>query len=220
MKKSKIEKVETEEEIEEIPEFESMNIVDRLYEIEISQFDEGGLGLVIERMPDNRAEQKEQERLTKILQKDNFNADVLAQVSELRTYKNKDGYFVPSNQILSSLENGGKKVKIKGGNSRFSSSWGSLIRVIFKIEPNEILIEPQEYKELQNFVKINQVRVWTSRPEFKNWKLHFKMHVSNEQISEEDVRDIIQKAGLMFGIGTARKLGYGRFMLTSFKKIN
>lgn len=58
------------------------------------------------------------------------------------------------------------------------------------------------------------------RPLINKYKISFTLQTTLEDESDKDVERAVRNAGKSVGIGAGRKLGFGRFEVVSFKKIN
>lgn len=60
-------------------------------------------------------------------------------------------------------------------------------------------------------VKIGRNRTARTRPIFRTWRLTFDVELDDTELDLTDFERIVERAGRLEGLGTARKLGYGRF---------
>ena len=68
-------------------------------------------------------------------------------------------------------------------------------------------------------VKVGQSKVMRTRPIFKNWKLVFTASVLEDQANAETVKQWVEDAGMLVGMGDWRPR-YGRFELTKFEEVS
>lgn len=178
------------------------------YEIEI----EGITPYLMHRFADEGADVSSQRKVGK---KD-YKSDV-----EVALYKSPEGeIYVPATQIKSCLMEAGKQMRIPGkGKSTYSKLFGAFIM----IEPDCLVMSPQEYEVDARAVVIQRARIIRYRPIFKKWGLRFKVHSLTEEIQKDVIKEGFEIAGNFTGIGDFRpqKKGmYGRFMVVSFKEVN
>ena len=69
----------------------------------------------------------------------------------------------------------------------------------------------REENRLRKTVKIGRNRTARTRPIFRTWGLSFDIELEPDGLSSVDLGRIVEHAGRYKGLGTARKLGYGRF---------
>lgn len=62
-------------------------------------------------------------------------------------------------------------------------------------------------------VGVQRNKVTRVRPIFRNWGLSLEAEVLEDVLNPDDLRRIAELAGRSEGLGDARKLGYGRFMI-------
>ena len=64
-------------------------------------------------------------------------------------------------------------------------------------------------------------RILRHRPMFDEWSISFQVQIDTDLVSERLVKDILEDAGKLVGIGDfrpARKGPYGRFSVTTWEK--
>lgn len=133
---------------------------------------------------------------------------------ERALYKNSDGAIcIPSLQIEASLINSAKEFKFQ--NRR---TYKDLFLSGIRIEPELIPLEPQEYKPYSVGVVIQRSRIMKSRPRFENWKLGFTIVNSDERITDDMLKEILNNAGNSKGIGDWRPK-FGLFNVEKFEKV-
>lgn len=82
----------------------------------------------------------------------------------------------------------------------------------------EIPLDPQKYEVDSRPVVMQRGRVMRSRPKFENWGLTFDVVVTEEEIREDTIKEILKYAGNFIGIGDFRPK-FGRFEGVEFKDI-
>lgn len=63
----------------------------------------------------------------------------------------------------------------------------------------------------RSLVVVQRNRLVRVRPQFSEWAVVAKATLLENVLSLDDLRDIVESAGLMEGIGDGRSIGYGRF---------
>ena len=63
----------------------------------------------------------------------------------------------------------------------------------------------------QRMVGIQRNKILRTRPIFNEWALPISIYVEPNAIQEEAIREYVDTAGILLGIGDGRSLGYGRF---------
>jgi len=142
--------------------------------------------------------------------------------AEFHCYRNGTGKcFVPSEHLKQALINGGTQVKSKMGNSRKSMT--NIVAGLFVVSPEHIDIRDFDTIDKRSAVNQNiKGRVMVIRPRWDNLDITFNVLVKNDTITNETVKEIIDQAGIMFGIGSYRpqhKGEFGVFEVTKFKEI-
>lgn len=64
---------------------------------------------------------------------------------------------------------------------------------------------------LRKTVRVKSSRTARTRPIFRAWSLSFDFELEEDGLNYEDLLRIIERAGRLEGVGTARRLGYGRY---------
>ncbi len=122
--------------------------------------------------------------------------------------------YVPSIQVWASMRNASKAFKFRGR----QTFWQVLNSSVF-VEPEEIIISPQTFSQFLTGVVINRSRVMKARPRFENWSLEFRIVNTEESLTEETLKAILQEAGLRHGIGDWRPR-FGTYEVTEWKKFD
>ncbi|MFH0917033.1 MAG: hypothetical protein V1912_11405 [bacterium] len=75
-------------------------------------------------------------------------------------------------------------------------------------------LQKEDAFRLRKTVKIGRNRTPRTRPIFRTWGMSFDIDLDDTDLNLSDFERIAERAGRLEGIGTARKLGYGRFAAT------
>jgi len=140
--------------------------------------------------------------------------------AEKALYKNPKGeIYIPSSQIHSCLINAGKDMRIEGkGKATYSKKFGAFVL----IDPYELVISPQKYEIDEKAVVVQKSRIIRFRPRWDKWTVEFEVHVLEEGISGEIVKEALDYGGRYAGIGDFRpekKGPFGRFHVVEFKEV-
>jgi len=88
--------------------------------------------------------------------------------------------------------------------------------------PEQLPFTPQEYsidkRSIPSGIGKNTVRDMCYRPRFDNWSIKGSI-VTSMDIPEKDMKAMLEVAGDDIGIGSNRINGFGRFTVTSFKRV-
>jgi hypothetical protein len=162
---------------------------------------------------DDKAGMEELKKIVKTLQKDPSNEEAYTKEAEMSTYRNAEGYYIPSSQIETCLTKAGANEQVQGKGKK---TYKDYMNAFVVVEPEEIPITPQKYVLDRHYVKVQRARVMRTRPKFdKGWKASFSLMVLDDTISTEILRNILMYAGGYIGIGDWRPK-YGRFEVTEF----
>jgi hypothetical protein len=79
--------------------------------------------------------------------------------------------------------------------------------------------DPRKLQKLEAFrlrrtVKIGRNRTPRTRPIFRAWSMAVDIDLDDQDLDLSNFERILERAGRLEGIGTARKLGFGRFTAT------
>lgn len=172
------------------------------------------------RMDDQKLEEWEKNRKLIIERDDVAKEDQVR--AEFHSYRDKEGFFIPTEQIRGSLIGAGAMVKSKVGNSR--KSMKNIVAGMFMIKEEKCRL-PSDY-EIDKRSAVNRNikgRVITIRPKWEKWDVEFTLQVDNDTITKETVKEIIENAGQYIGIGSFRPTNngmFGRFKLNTIKILN
>ncbi len=146
--------------------------------------------------------------------------EVIKAIADYSAYRNGHGCFFPAAVVRHSLIEGARKAKIKSGRATI---WKNLQGVLFPA-PAEILIL-RDGKELPTYDclldslprgmsgVVLQYQAQIKLP----WMMRFQLLMLDDNITEENLKDVVNGAGLYAGIGAWISGGYGRFRLASFE---
>lgn len=123
------------------------------------------------------------------------------------------GVHLPAKNIMRCLRNAA---------STFSTTAAQKILNGLSVVTDRYPIEydgPRQLEKLQQMeqfrwrtlVKVKTARVPRVRPIFRNWGVMIEMEMAEDVLDTPTLTRYIERAGRSQGIGTARKLGYGRF---------
>lgn len=141
--------------------------------------------------------------------------------AEFACHRNKYGQlFIPSDQLKGSFINAGSYVKAKVGGR--SKSMKQIVAAMFMVLPEQILIP--EYDAIDKRSAVNhkvKARIIKIRPKWTVWEAEFDLVVSEDSITKDMIKSIIEYAGNYVGIGSFRPTHngmFGRFELISFEQ--
>lgn len=133
----------------------------------------------------------------------------------------KDECFIPSEQFEQAMINGGTQVKSKVGNARRSMT--NIVAGQFTVLPEHIGIpEYDEIDKRSGVNKNNKARIIIVRPKWFDLKVTFYLEVANDSITQATIKEILNHAGTMFGVGSYRpqhKGKFGTFEIKEFKEV-
>lgn len=127
--------------------------------------------------------------------------------------------YQPSEHIVRTLIDAGKKIKMKGaGKATYSKIFGSMVQ----IEPDTIPHLNQDWSIHKSLVVIPSTRgrVMRYRPQIKDWALKFDV-LFEDEIKPETIKEAFEIAGRYSGLGDWRpekKGRFGKFQVVSFKE--
>ena len=140
------------------------------------------------------------------------------ELADKKVYRVGDKVVAPSEWIQRAMEKVASEFKVEGMGR---TTYKTLLPGNIFINPEYIPIEPQSYVIDKRSVvnPFTKGRVIRYRPKWTNWKLSFKIQVFDKRLKEDVLRNILTEAGRRVGIGDGRKIGFGRFVVTKFKKV-
>jgi len=132
-------------------------------------------------------------------------------------YKNGHGYYAPFTWIDRTIKNASKSFKEPG---KRGSTYYKTISGAFVIEPEEVIIEPQEWIPfVRSLRRKDGNRIIKTSPMFDSWSMNFQI-VLMEWFDTEVMKNILEEAGRVVGIGgwTPRCGGrFGKFEIVKWK---
>jgi hypothetical protein len=142
--------------------------------------------------------------------------------AEFHSYRDDEGFYIPTEHIRGSFINAGAMVKSKVGNAK--KSMKNIVAAMFFIEEEKLPL-PKEY-EIDKRSAVNhkvKARIVVIRPRWDNWKGEFTLLVDNDTITKDTIEAIIKNAGNFVGIGSFRPTAngyFGRFKLDKLERID
>ena len=177
------------------------------------------------RMDDTKLDEWEKKRGHIIERDDVAHEDTVR--AEFHSYRNGNGYYIPSAHVMGALINAGKYIKGKVGNS--TKTMTNIVAAMFFVRsteknPEELPLAPQEYQiDKRSAVNKNvKARVISVRPKWEGWATEFELWIDNNTITQQTVKQIVEYAGNYVGIGSYRpehKGPFGRFTIEKFEEI-
>ena len=143
------------------------------------------------------------------------------QEAEGRVYRTEEGKaYLPARCIRAALRDS-FVAAIERGKGRLAERTRVWPRII--VEPSELIITPQEYDVWTRVVLIySKGRVarteYKSNPIFRDWTLEGYI-VTTLKEPDHVIKERLEYAGRELGIGASRVLGYGRFKVVDFKRV-
>lgn len=136
--------------------------------------------------------------------------------AESRLYKNGNGPFFPAENIRQSMIGAASRHKI--GRRAATTDMAAAVY----LSPFELPLTGDWHTDSRAIViPATKGRILRHRPMFDQWAIDFQIQIDNDLVSESLVRNILEDAGKLVGVGDfrpARKGPYGRFSVTSWKK--
>lgn len=131
-------------------------------------------------------------------------------------YEDENGIYVPNTHVRNSLVHAGKEFKIK--KQRRSMQLWVISNVL--IEPERIYLKKKEPdKVLISYPQRKDgSRVVLKHPAIlKGTQLSFNLTIMDKDMEDKAIKELIEMAGSMYGIGARRRDMFGRFKLVEFK---
>lgn len=172
------------------------------------------------RMDDSSLEEWEKQR-GRIIERNDVNKEDMTRAMFHAYLDNEGKPFIPSDHFRGAFIGAGSFLKAKVGNSK--KSMKNIVAAMFYVLPEKIPLENNFVIDKRSSVNRNiKARVIVIRPKWETWKVNFELHVDNDTITEETIRNVIEYAGQYVGIGSfsPRCNGmFGRFKIVSLKKL-
>ena len=141
--------------------------------------------------------------------------DDLIEISRIKFiscwYINDGVYIMPQEIIWRSICEAAKERKL---GKKFERSFALVNDSILNFKdkdksPEDLFEYHQEYVDVRA-VGIKNIKITTTRAIIQSWNLMFEAWYDESQIDEKEIVDVVEIAGLRYGLGTYRRL-YGRF---------
>ena len=172
------------------------------------------------RMDDTKLEDWEKNRKL-IIERDDINKNDLVRAQYHMFLGSKGEPYIPSEHIRGSLINAGSFMKSKVGNSR--KSMKNIVAGMFFVDPIEIPLKGKWVIDKRSAVNKNiKARIIVIRPKWEKWSAEFELHVDNDTITDDTVKQLLEYAGQYCGIGSFRPTNngmYGRFLVQKFVEV-
>ena len=137
--------------------------------------------------------------------------DVVEEAALCLYFNDDKKISVPGFAILSAMRKAATQLK-KGGQGK--KTLKDFVFSGLRIDPEMIVLTPQEYEVNVQMVRIGTARIPRARPLFRNWSVIFQITIVDEQTWDSGtVRQVLEEAGKYLGILDFRPL-YGTFEVT------
>jgi hypothetical protein len=140
-----------------------------------------------------------------------------------KLYTDSEGrVYIPSTWIRGSLVEAGKQKKM-GGKGNSKSNYSKPIGAGVSVEPFELILKPAKWDTF-SILAVNPTtkgRNLLSRPRFKEWGVSFDIVFDEEQIEPAVLKEVIDIAGRIVGVGDwrpAKKGPFGKFQVTLWRE--
>lgn len=128
--------------------------------------------------------------------------------------------YTPSTHLTGSLIEAGKVKKVVG---KGKSTYSKIVGYSVSINPYQIEHKKQKW-EIFSVLAVNPTtrgRNMLHRPMLKNWELSFEIEFDESEIAPSIIKELLDIAGKIAGIGDwrpAKKGAFGKFQVTEFKE--
>lgn len=138
-----------------------------------------------------------------------------AEEAEKKTYRDEKGkLYIPSTHFKASMVKAGADIKHSG-----RKTCKEFIKAGIFIEPEQIILDQQEYEVHSEPVVIQRARVMSWRPKFKKWSCSFVIEIADsEMLNPTLVKQVLEASGKYKAVGDHRP-EYGRFTVEKFETI-
>jgi len=127
---------------------------------------------------------------------------------------------VPQSMLMAAFMSAGKLFKV--GKRQISTQKTSLLPGFISISEFEVPVTHEQPWEVDSRPVCNPStggRFLQHRPKFPDWKLNFTMEVDEEMFTVDLIRDVVEMAGKVSGIGAYRPAVrgiFGKFVVTKW----
>lgn len=141
--------------------------------------------------------------------------------AKMKLYENKGILYQPETHIKGSLVEAGKHQKVVG---KGKSTYSKIVGYAVEINPFEIEHKKQKW-DVFSVLAVNPTthgRNILHRPILKDWELDFQITFDEEQIPATVLKEILERAGKIVGIGDwrpSKKGRFGKFQVVHFKEV-
>lgn len=134
---------------------------------------------------------------------------------EKSKYLTEDGkLYLPSTAIHRCLADAALNFQIPGKGKK---TYKSLIVGSLMVEPDFIIHKIQECEPDRRWVRIKTARIVRTRAKLPKWEIDFSLVVTEDQLPEDALKQILEYAALTKGLGDYRPR-FGQFMITKFQR--
>lgn len=157
--------------------------------------------------------------LSKLTDKRNRTEEEEREISDFEwfagLYYEKDlGTFLPAENIVRCLRDAATAWKLGEAVYDFVHVTTDRIPVQHDGPADPRKLQKLDAYRLRKTVKIGRNRTPRTRPIFRTWGMSFDIDLDDADLNLSDFERIVERAGRLEGVGTARKLGFGRFAAT------
>lgn len=127
---------------------------------------------------------------------------------------------IPAEYLRMAMINAGKAQLFKKL-LKLATNDGSWVVALANIREEFLpLVDNGDWTVLKKTVPVkgggSQVNI---RPLFSHWGFRMTIEFDENEIPEVIVKEVVKRAGIFNGVGAGRKLGYGRFRIASWKRV-
>lgn len=139
--------------------------------------------------------------------------------AEGRLYEIDGKLYQPATHLQGALVEAGKHKKVVG---KGKSTYSKIVGYAAEINPFEIIHKKQKW-EIFSILAVNpstKGRNMVNRPMLKEWELDFEVTFDETEIPESIMKELLDIAGRIAGLGDwrpAKKGRFGKFQVTSWK---
>ena len=137
--------------------------------------------------------------------------------AEHAAYKTKEGdLYLPMEAVFSMM------IYAAGAHKIGRRSMKSYLAGGIRVEPEQILLSPNEYEIDLRAVVIQRSRVVRARPKIRDWRAAFTLIYDGEILTPEPLRAILDDAGKRVGLldfRPQRNGWFGTFTVTKYEEI-